>query len=192
MFKKLLILIVIVIIGFCAVVSQQPADFSYTRTVQIDAAPETIFPHVNSLRKWEDWSPWAVLDPNAKTTFEGADEGTGAIMHWDGNNKVGKGSMTITDSQPNSLIRFRLNFLKPMQATNNAEFTFTPEGTGTKVSWNMSGTNNFMGKAIGLIMDCETMIGEQFDQGLKNLEVVAKAETANAPITPEAPVEPAL
>ena len=45
------------------------------------------------------WSPWAKIDPAAKITFEGPPAGTGAGYTWAGNNKVGEGRMTITDSQ---------------------------------------------------------------------------------------------
>jgi len=82
--------------------------------------------------------------------------------------------MTITDSRPNELIRFRLEFLKPFKATNTAEFTFKPEGTQTSVTWAMSGTNNFMGKLMGLIINCDKMVGGQFEQGLANLRAVVE------------------
>ena len=50
--------------------------------------------------------------------------GTGAIFKWAGNKEVGEGSMTITESRPSDLIRIKLEFLRPFEATNSAEFTF--------------------------------------------------------------------
>lgn len=85
--------------------------------------------------------------------------------------------MTITDSRPNELIRFRLDFLKPMKATNTVKFTFEPEGDQTVVTWSMFGQNNFMAKAIGLFMDCEKMVGDQFEQGLANMKSVVTAHS---------------
>ena len=116
------------------------------------------------------------MDPNAKEVHEGPAAGAGAKMSWSGNNKVGEGSMTITESRPNDFVRFRLEFLKPFAATNTAEFTFKPQGNQTVVTWSMFGHNNFMGKAMGLIMNCDKMVGGQFEKGLAQLKSVAETE----------------
>ena len=93
-----------------------------------------VFENINDLHKWEAWSPWAKMDPNAKNMFSGPPEGKGASMAWAGNNKVGEGRMTIADSRPNEAIRMNLEFLKPFKANNVAEFTFKPEGDQTVVT----------------------------------------------------------
>lgn len=158
------------------IIAQRPSTFSYTRTLSMPHTVDKIFPHVNNLKKWHDWSPWAQLDPACKTTYEGPEAGLGAIMKWDGNKKVGTGSMTIISSLPNTRVMYRLTFIKPFKGTNEAEISFTPEANGTLVSWTMTGRNNFVGKAMSLFMDCEKMIGDKFDEGLDNLdETVAKA-----------------
>src|SRR5262249_10520255 len=133
------------------------------------------FPHVNNLREWKEWSPWAKMDPNAKETFEGPAAGKGAVMTWAGNRKVGEGSMTITESKTNNAVRFRLDFRKPMKPISTAEFTFTPEGRATKVTWSMSGHNNLIGKAMGLVMNCDKMVGGQFEKGLASLKSIAES-----------------
>jgi hypothetical protein len=98
-------------------------------------------------------------------------------MSWAGNNKVGVGSMTITESRPSEYIQFKLEFLKPMQATNTGEFSFKPEGDQTTVTWSMNGSNNFMGKVMSLFMNCEKMAGGQFEKGLASLkEIVENAK----------------
>jgi hypothetical protein len=130
---------------------------------------------VNDFHKWEEWSPWAKLDPAAKATFEGPSAGTGAIFRWAGNKEVGEGSMTITESRPSDLIRIRLEFLKPFAATNTAEFTFKPEGDQTAVTWSMAGQNNFMSKAICLFMDRDKMVGGKFEEGLAAMKSIAEA-----------------
>jgi len=158
------------------IISMRPSTFSYTRTLVMPHPVAKIFPHVNHLKKWNDWSPWVQLDPACKTTFEGPEAGLGAIMKWDGNKKVGTGSMTIISSLPNTRIMYRLDFIKPFKGTSEAEISFKPEGEGTLVSWTMTGRNNFTAKTISLFMDCEKMIGDKFDEGLDNLdETVAKA-----------------
>jgi len=131
---------------------------------------------VNSLQKWEAWSPWAKLDPNAKVTFEGPTSGEGAKFSWSGNDKVGVGRQTIMESKPNELIRIKLDFEKPFQATSTAEFTFKPEGDQTLVNWAMYGKNDFMGKAVSLFMDCDKMVGPDFEKGLASMKAVVEAK----------------
>jgi uncharacterized protein YndB with AHSA1/START domain len=159
---------------FIIVITGRPDEFTVTRAANISAPPEEIFSHVNDLHKWEAWSPWAKLDPNAKNTFSGADTGAGAAMAWDGNKKVGAGQMTITESQPSGLIRLRLDFRKPMQATNTVEFAFRPEGGQTVVTWSMAGKSCSMSKVFGLFMDFDKMCGCQFEKGLASLKSVTE------------------
>ena len=175
MLNIILFLIPLIIIVLLVLTSRQPADFKITRSGSISAPASAIFPHVNNLQKWEAWSPWAKLDPNAKNSFEGPSEGVGAKMSWAGNNKVGVGSMTIMESRPDEFVQFKLEFQKPMQATNIAEFIFKPEGDQTAVTWTMSGTNNFMGKVMNLVMNCDKMVGGQFEKGLADLRAVVEA-----------------
>ena len=177
-----LILAVIAVI-FVIIVSMRPTDFSVTRSASIAATPDVIFPHVNDLHQFQEWSPWAKADPAAKVTFEGPLAGQGAIFRWAGN-KVGAGGMILTDSHPNDLVRFQLDFLKPFKGTNIVEFTFKPEGDQTVVTWSMTGRNNFVTKAVGLFIDCEKMCGTQFEKGLADLKGIAEAE-ARHPIETE-------
>ncbi|MFO1242773.1 MAG: SRPBCC family protein [Rickettsiales bacterium] len=180
MLRKILLVIILVLAAFAVVVALQPSEFRITRSATLAAPPEAVFPHVNNLHKWEDWSPWAKLDPNAKTTFEGPDEGAGAIMRWDGNQEVGAGFMTIVKSNPSELIALRLEFIKPFAGIGDTEFTFHPEAEKTVVTWTMSGHNDFIGKAVGLIMDCEKMVGGQFENGLANLKQIVESEKGTA------------
>lgn len=179
MLKNVLIALSVVIIVFLIVVATRPAEFRVTRSATIAAPPETVFPHVNELKKWEAWSPWAKLDPNANSTFSGPPAGVGAIMAWAGNNQVGEGRMTITESRPNEAVRFKLEFFKPMAGVCTAHFTFKPEGKQTIVTWTMEGANNFIAKAVSLFMNCDKMVGGQFEQGLASMKMVA--ETAAKP-----------
>jgi hypothetical protein len=155
-------------------IAQRPSTFTWTRRLVMPHPADKIFPHVNNLKKWNDWSPWAKMDPNCKTTFEGPEEGNGAVMKWEGNRDVGMGSITVTSSQPAKKVGYRLDFLKPMKGTSTAEMTFTPDGAGTAVDWTMTGKNNFVAKLMGIFIDCEKMIGEQFEKGLANLNDVVK------------------
>lgn len=172
-----LLAIAVLVILLIVVITGQPDEFKVARSAAVAAAPEKVFAHVNELRKWEDWSPWAKLDPDAKSTFEGPESGVGSAMSWSGNRKVGEGKMTITESTPASFIQFRLEFLRPFKATNTAEFEFAPRGKQTLVTWTMLGTNNFIGKVFSLFFNCDTMVGKDFEKGLASLKSIV--ETRN-------------
>lgn len=163
-----------IVLIFIVVIAGQPDEFHVTRTATIPSSPEKVFAQVNDLRAWEQWSPWAKLDPNAKSIYEGPATGEGAAMKWSGNKKVGEGRMTIVESRANEFIRFKLEFLRPFKATNTAEFTFAPQAGQTIVNWSMSGQNNFGSKIFGLIMNCERMVGRDFEKGLASMRAVVE------------------
>jgi hypothetical protein len=171
----ILLALVFIALIFIVVIAGQPDEFIVSRAISIAAPPEKVFPHVNDLHKWENWSPWAKLDLGAKSSFTGAEAGVGAAMAWNGNKKVGAGKMTITESQPDEFIRFKLEFLRPFQATNTAEFRFTFKAGLTVVTWIMTGRSNFFFKIFGLFKDCDTMVGKDFEKGLASLRTVAEA-----------------
>lgn len=176
--------IVIAVAAFLVVVALQPAEFRIARSATIAAPANEVFAQVNSFHKWDDWSPWAKLDPNAKNSFDGPDEGEGAVFSWSGNEEVGEGSMTIVESRPHELIRIKLEFVKPFEDTSDVEFDFQPQGEQTAVTWTMHGKNNFVSKAMCLFMDMDEMIGGKFDEGLANLKNVVETETPPSDETP--------
>ena len=172
--KRLLIGGALLIGAFAVVVWFQPDDYRLTRTTVIVAPAAAVFAQVNDLKKWDDWSPWAKLDPNAKVTFSGPQSGPGASFKWDGNDKIGAGTMTITDSKPYERVATRTDFVKPFEGTSRADFVFSQTGERTNVIWTMSGTHNFIGKAMCLVMSMENMLGPDFEKGLAQLKDVVE------------------
>lgn len=160
------------------VVAGQSNEFVVSRQIKINAPAEQIFPLVNELRNWEAWNPWGSLDPNCKMTYDGPPSGAGASYSWSGNNKIGAGRNTITESSPNEFVRFRLEFSKPMVATNAVEFAFQTRGADTLVTWTMSGKRNFPGKLFGLVLNCDKMCGDQFEKGLAKMKSSVEARPA--------------
>lgn len=170
MLIQIIIAVIAIIAVLCIIASMRPSDFSFTRSATINALPAELFIQANDLHNWNEWSPWARLDPeNTKVTYMGPDSGLGAGLKWSGGKKVGEGIMTIIESRPNEFIKFKLEFLKPFKATNTAEFTYKPEGSKTLMTWSMHGKNNFIGKLMHLLINCEKMVGKQFEQGFENL-----------------------
>ena len=177
MIKKVLLVLAAIVVLLVVVASLQPSTYRVARIASISAPPDVIFAQVNDLHRWEAWSPWEKLDPAMKRTYEGAPAGKGAVYAWTGNSQVGEGRMTVTESRPNELIRFKLDFLKPFASTCTAEFTFKPEGNQTAVTWSMAGEKNLMCKAVGLFMSMDKMLGSEFEKGLSNLKSVTETAT---------------
>jgi hypothetical protein len=175
MLKKILIVLVAILAVFAGVVALQPTEFRIVRSATIAAPAAVVFSQVNDFHNWQAWSPWAKLDPAAKNSYEGPAARTGAIFKWSGNNQVGEGTMTLTDSQPNDLIKIKLDFVRPFVNTNAVEFTFKPQGDSTLVTWNMSGRNNFISKAFCLFMNMDKIVGGEFEKGLAEMKAIAEA-----------------
>lgn len=175
MLKILFIALPVVLVIFLIIVALRPSDFRVVRSLAMGAPPDAIFPHVNELKQWEAWNPWGKIDPNMKLTYDGPTAGVGASYAWTGNNEVGEGKATIIESQPNKLIRFKMEFFKPMAGVSDAWFTFQGQGNHTEVTWAMTGKNNFIAKAFCLFMNMDKMIGGQFEKGLADLKTIAEA-----------------
>lgn len=175
MLANILIAVAGVVGAFAVIVTRRPSEFRIARSTTIAAPPPTVFAEVNDFHRWEAWNPWGKIDPAMKQAYEGAPAGAGAIYSWSGNNEVGEGRMTITESRPSDLIRIKLEFFKPFRATNTTEFTFNPEGDRTAVAWSMTGQNNFMAKAVHLFMNMDKMVGGQFEKGLAQMKSVVEA-----------------
>jgi len=174
--RKVLLGVALLVLLLVVIVALQPATFRIARSTTVAAPPPVVFAEVDDFHRWQAWNPWQKLDPDAKNTYAGPPAGEGASFAWDGDENVGAGRMTIVESRPAELVRIRLEFLRPMEATNTAEFTFVPEGSGTLVTWSMAGENGFLGKAFGLFMDMDEMVGTQFEQGLADMKAVAEAQ----------------
>jgi hypothetical protein len=158
MLKKILIALLAIVAIFVVVVAMQPAEYRVERSATIAAPTSIVFGQVNDFHKWDAWSPWAKLDPNAKMTFEGPESGTGAIAKWSGNDQVGEGQMTLAESKPDELVKIKVEFKKPFEGSTN-----------------MYGDHDFVGKAFCLILNGKKMMGEDIEKGLTNLKFMVEA-----------------
>jgi uncharacterized protein YndB with AHSA1/START domain len=170
MLKKILICLVLFVVGTIVLALLKSPDFRVARSLVIAAPAEKLFPYFDNHKKFNEWNPWAKMDPDAKNIYTGAASGVGAVAIWDGK-KVGKGSATIIESKPSERIVERMNWLEPMKSTSTVEFTFRPAGDGkTKVNWAMYGKNEgLLAKVMSLFVSCEKICGSQFEQGLVNV-----------------------
>jgi uncharacterized protein YndB with AHSA1/START domain len=177
MFEIIAIIAVVLAIAIAVVLilaATKPDTFSVRRAATVKAPPEKIFSLINDFHQWGTWSPWENKDPAMKRSYSGAESGKGAIYAWDGNKNVGSGRMEILDASQPSKIVIKLDFFKPFEAHNTAEFTMLPQGDGsnatTDINWQMHGPAPFMSKVMQVFMNVDRMVGKDFEIGLANLK----------------------
>jgi len=189
--KKVLGVLLAVVLTLAIVIATRPSTYQIERSTTITAPSEIVFANLEDFHRWPNWSPWEKLDPQMHRTFSGAPSGVGAQYSWVGNDKVGEGRMTITESQPNQLVAIKLEFLKPWQSTSQTHFTLASQSGQTKVTWMMSGTNDWMGKTMSLFMNMDKMIGSDFERGLANLKSQSENEAPARPAAIDSTATPA-
>ena len=173
MVKKISIAGAVLIVAILVFAATRPDTFSVERSTSIKAAPGKIFPLINDFHQWDAWTPYN-KDRVMKKSYSGAASGVGAVSAWDGNRDVGKGSITITESDPPSKIVMDLQMIKPFNCRNHVEFTLTPTGDGTTVRWAMSGPSTIVSKLMGLFFNMDKMVGKDFELGLAGLKRFAE------------------
>jgi hypothetical protein len=177
MFEVIAIIAIILAIAIAIVLLlalTKPNTFAVQRAISIKAPAEKIFALINDFHQWGTWSPYENKDPAMKRTYSGANSGKGAVYAWDGNKNVGSGRMEILDTSVLSKIVIKLDFFKPFEGHNTAEFTMLPQGDATNLTWVMHGPAPFMSRLMQVFMNIDKMIGKDFEVGLANLKKITE------------------
>ncbi len=177
MIKIILGVLVAAIAGVLIYAATRPDSFRVERSIAIQSPPDKVFGLINDLGAWQAWSPYEAKDPNMKRTLGATTRGQGAVYEWDGDRNVGQGRMEIIESVPSSRIAIKLDFLKPFEAHNTAEFTLASPGDDTRVTWAIFGPMPFASKVMSLFFSMDQMIGKDFEVGLANLKALAEKTT---------------
>ena len=166
------VVIAVAVVAVLVYAATKPDKFGVQRAASIGAPPEKIFPLIDDLHAHTSWSPFE-KDPNMKRTHSGAARGKGAVYEWEGNRQVGAGRLAIIHSTP-SKVTMALDMLKPFEAHNVVEFTLEPKGGSTNVTWAMRGRQRYMAKLMSTFINCDKMVGSQFEEGLGKLKALAE------------------
>jgi hypothetical protein len=166
--------VVIGIAGILAFAATRPDVFVVQRSASIKAPPDKIFPFINDFHQWPVWSPFEKIDPDMKRSYGAITVGKGATYGWEGNKNIGSGSMEIIDAPAPRGVTIKLDFTRPFEAHNVAEFTLQPAGAETNVTWSMRGPLPFFAKVVHVFMDMDKMVGSQFAEGLGKLKAAAE------------------
>ena len=164
-----------------------PAQAVVTRSVEIAAPPDQVFAIVGDFKRFNEFSPWADLDPDIKYTLEGPESGAGQKMSWTSENpKVGSGSQTVVEYDPPNYLAAELDF--GMMGKSLATWDIVPSTTGTKATWGFkSDLDGIPAKWFGLMFD--RWIGADYERGLARLKAAAeKPQTTAEEPAPELPL----
>ena len=177
MLKALAVIAAILVVAAAVVLvwaATKPDTFRVERSATIKAPPDKIFPLINDFKAWTAWSPYENKDPEVKRIYGPTTAGKGATYAWDGNSNVGGGNMLITDAPAPSKVALDLNMTRPMTAHNKVEFTLTPVGDSTTVTWTMNGNAPYWAKIFHVFFNMDKMVGGDFEAGLAKLKAVAE------------------
>lgn len=156
------------------IAATRPQTFRVERAMNIDAPPQKIASFIRDFRRWAAWSPYEHRDPAMTRRLSGAGVGPGAVYEWEGNRSIGKGRMEIMEAS-DSAITIKLDFMKPFEAHNIAEFRFERSGDATRVTWAMHGPSPYITRLMGMFFSMDRMVGRDFETGLANLKRLAEA-----------------
>jgi hypothetical protein len=168
----------VLIAAFLAYVAAKPDDFSIERSQRIRGSADAVFARIDDLRQFNTWNPFAAADPGANIVYSGESRGTGAAYEWDSAGKAGKGRMTVVESQAPRTVVMRLEFLRPLVATNTAVFSVASEGAVTNVTWAMTGRSSFVHKLVGTFVSTDKLVGGEFAKGLASLKSLIERSAA--------------
>lgn len=178
MLKTILIAFAAALGALLAYAATRPDSFTIERSARVKAAPERVFALINDLKAFNGWNPYEKKDPALKGTYAGPQAGVGARYGWE-SREVGVGSLEIVETAAPAKVAMKLDFVRPFEAHNRAEFTIRPAPDGSsEVTWAMHGPQTYVSKLMGVIFNMDKMVGKDFEEGLANLK--AQAETAPA------------
>lgn len=162
----ILIALVLVFAGGAYVL---PGSVAIQRQIEIEAPPEKVFAILGDLRRMNEYSPWADMDPATTYSYAGPDAAVGQKMSWV-SARLGNGSMLMTERVASRRVAYDLNF---DGSAARASFELSAAGTGTSVTWGFrSDLDNPLERWLGLMFD--RWIGTDYEMGLAKLKAVAE------------------
>lgn len=170
--KKILLGLVAIIVVLLIVALFVPKNYVVEREVSINQPKDTVFNYIKYLKNQNDFSVWANLDPEMKTTYTGKDGTVGAISSWESKQEnVGIGEQEIIKIIPGDSLIFALRFKEPMEDNATAYMTTTANNSNkTIVKWGIKGTFPYPMNLMQLFMNMDEMIGKDLEGGLQNLK----------------------
>jgi hypothetical protein len=159
-----------------------PGTWSTERSRTMSLPADSIFPYVDVLARWEEWSPW----PGVEIERTGPPRGTGAMMRWD-DPFTGDGIFRIVESRGDSLLRYEVR-VEGGSIRTDGSFRLQSRGPArTRVTWTESGDfgwNPLLGYAA---LTMERAQGKELEHGLARLEAVVRTGELPDSLRPPSP-----
>lgn len=175
MIRKLVLILVAIIVLFAVIGLFLPRKPHVEREIVISAPPAVVYGHVNNPKSFNQWSPWARIDPDIKYEYTGPEFGQGSGMRWQSDHaSVGSGSWTITEAVENESVDMDLDLGDQGVATSF--FRLQPQGAGTRITWgfDMDAGLNPITRWFGLMID--QWVGTDYEKGLANLKAQIESD----------------
>lgn len=187
--KGLFMTLVALVLLFFVVGLFLPKAAHIERSITTAASPNAVYELVDGFARFNEWSPWANIDPTTKYTFRGPASGVGARLEWtSAHPNVGSGSQEIIAIEPGRSVTSALDFGTGNPTT--AKLLLVPEGAGTRVTWTLDSdlSSSIVGRYFGLAFD--RMVGPYFEKGLAQLKALAESTAGSQATGEPAPVSP--
>ncbi len=194
LFKILLAIAIVVVVGFLVMGLVMPKDITVSRTATMHAPKDVVFNQMSNFKNWTNWSPWYKMDPGVKMTYTGTDGAAGAAYHWEGDEKKsGAGDMKCVGINGTAM-NYEVAFTKPNHGQANGVLKADDAGNGTTTAtWSFTMHMPFPFNAMTVFMNMDKMLGKDFEDGLANMKGYVENMPAPAAPAPAADtVKPAV
>ncbi len=175
--KRILLVLIGLIAVLLIVALFIPEQTVVIRKIVIDRNQTEVFDYVKHLKNQEKYGVWWQTDPNMKITTSGIDGSVGYIHAWKStDDNVGEGQQKIIslhEDSTSSKMDIELKFIKPFKSNNPSYMsTESVSRNSTKVTWAITNNMPYPMNLLGAVMNMEKMLGDDLEQGLKNLKVI--------------------
>lgn len=170
--KKIILVIVAIILIFLVIALFVDRNYSVERNVIINKPIAEVFDYVRYLKNQDNFSKWAMMDPEMQKWYRGTDGQPGFVSAWKSEKKnVGAGEQEILRIEEGKQIDYELRFLEPFESTQQAYITTTAiDSMQTRVAWGFNGHMAYPSNLMLLFMDFEEIVGDDFQTGLDKLK----------------------
>lgn len=179
-FRRILTFALAIIVILIGISYFLPKIARVERSVVVTAEPHKVFPFVNDLTLFREWSPWTGIDPQTQYVFSDPSQGVGATMHWTSNHQqVGNGSMEITEVIEDEAVQVTLDFGE--MGTAKSYFFVEAVDSGSEVTWGFETdlSADPVSRYVGLMYD-KFFIGPSYEKGLANLKTMIESGNVSA------------
>lgn len=148
-------------------------EYAVEKEIIINKPRSEVFEYIRFLKNQDNFSKWAMMDPEMEKTYRGVDGEVGFVSAWKSDNEdVGVGEQEIIKITDGERIDYELRFFEPFEATDNAYMITESAGDGkTLVKWGFDGKMAYPMNLMFLFMDFDAMLGDDLQTGLDRLKV---------------------